>query len=172
MTDSALLFLIPTVIAQAFFIWFAYQLIGAVAFSKPGWVFFSGLVFMALAALSKAALLPLASSSNPIFSSIPAAITAIEVSTAAIGGSLVAAAFVLKAQILHNIWKLRAEEDIADLKERLIYIQKGIIKLKGQRESMTVEEFDEKLEALQRRESDRERKLERLEEEFKNRSII
>ena len=172
MTDSALLFLVPTVVAQAFFIWLAYQLVGAVVFSRPSWVFFAGLVFMAFAALSKAALLPLASMSNPILSSIPTAITIIEVSTAAIGGSLVAAAFVLKAQILHNTWILRAEEGIADLRERLAYIQEGIAKLKEQRDSMAVEEFDEKLEALRRRESDRKEKLERLEEEFKKRSII
>lgn len=172
MADSTLLFLVPTVIAQAFFIWLAYQLVGAVAFSRPGWVFVSGLLFMALAALSKAALLPLASTSHPIFSSIPTAITVIEVSTAAVGGSLVAAAFVLKAQILHNTWNVRTEEDIADLKERLVNIREEITKVKEQRESMTTEEFEEKLEALRRRESDREDELERLEEEYKKRSII
>lgn len=172
MSDSEYFFVVPTLVTQAFVIILSYYAIGAISFVRPAFILMVGLGFMALAGLSKAALLPLANAGHVVFSSIPTAITIIEVSTASVGGSLVAASFILKAQILHNKWKREAEEDITDLKERLIYIREGITELKNTRETMPQEEFDERLDTLRSRETDRRRKLERLEEEYKHRHII
>ncbi|MDZ7892443.1 MAG: hypothetical protein U5L73_11885 [Rhodoferax sp.] len=172
MTDSIILFLLPTIIVQAFFIWITYEAIGASAFSRPRWILFIGIIFMAFAALSKSILQPLANIDNSLVSSIPAAIIAIEVSTAAIGGSLVAAAIVLKAQILHNTWKLHEEENISSLKIRFTHIQKQITKLKHQRKSMSIEKYTEKLDSLIEREIDLKERTEQRAEELKKRKII
>lgn len=152
------------------------------AYSHPLILFLSGAACMILAALSKIILTLVndvlrtisanANEVNSFISTNAAAITAIEISTAAVGGSLVAAAIFLKAQILHNRWKVDTIKIINDKKGRLKKVEKSLIVHSGRKWSMTEDQFAEDLNHHLEIKHELTREIKKLEEEISRRGII
>lgn len=109
MSDISQVFVWPNVILDLAVIWICFELFSRHFVVKPRLLLVVGLSFMLLAMFQKDLLLSLHKAfENREFSSVvdlTPAIIFLEVSIAALGGSIAASAFVIKSQLIDHGWK-------------------------------------------------------------------
>lgn len=120
--DFNVAFFIITVFFQLIVLLILYWMISGHSYRHPWKIFVYGVACMFFAGFQKSLLLKMASglqSKDPkiveFIASLPMSITVVEIATAAVGGSLVAASFILKSQILHNKNKILKESRVQEL---------------------------------------------------------
>lgn len=147
MSDQFIAFVLPHIVINIFLIVLFFLAINRRLFSRPHWLLFAGLAFMVIAASEKylfGLLKPAASG----FADLDPAILFLEVSVAALGGNLVASAFLSKAQVLHSDWKGSRIDDLAKARERLSEHNRKLKEHRSLQAQMSQADYLTKLDAI------------------------
>ena len=149
-------------------IFLLYGCIGGRYFAKPYKILFLGLFFVFFSFLYKFILLKILHSSQNILDAAPF----IDMSTAALGGNLIAAAFIIKAQKEHNQAKININQSLAADNKELEYIQSALSTFVERKSSMSEEEYDDLMVDALKRITKLNHNIVKLEEEHKDISLL
>ncbi|MGB4765827.1 MAG: hypothetical protein WBH09_02850 [Rugosibacter sp.] len=147
MSEQFVAFVLPHIAINLVLIVLFFIAISRRFFSRPHWLLFAGLAFMAIAASEKylfGLLKPAVSS----FADIDPAILFLEVSVAALGGNLVASAFLSKAQVLHTAWKDSRIDILARAQGRLSECNGKLKEHRSLQAQMSKADYIAKLDAI------------------------
>jgi len=160
--DFEVVFFVSTVFIQFFLLWIFYLLISGRSYRHPWRIFVYGIACMFFAGFQKSLIFEIVAklsklnSQNPqittFIESLPKSITVVEIATAAVGGSLVAASIVLNAQIQHNKEKILKRARLQELVENSanleaeINMQSRLLKM----ESLGYTEFNKAIHGMKK----------------------
>lgn len=160
MSDKFVAHVFPHIFINFFLIIMAFWAMNRRFFSRPHLLLLAGLTFMIIAASEKY-MFGLLSKLLEQFVDLNPAFLFLEVSVAALGGNLVASAFLSKAQSQHNQWEKRQFEVFTQAHLRLLQHNRKLLAHRAKQAQMTVTDYAKGLDLILDQIDEEQKKIDR-----------
>lgn len=165
MSDKFIAHVVPHIFINFFLIIMAFWAMNRRFFSRPHWLLLAGLTFMSVAASEKY-MFGLLSKVLEQFVDLNPALLFLEVSVAALGGNLVASAFLSKAQSQHNQWEKKQFDVFTQAHLRLLQHNRKLLAHRAKQAQMTASDYEKGLGFILDQIEEEKEKIDRAQQEL------